>query len=286
MSDLSTGIFGDLSKPATELIKKVSEAIGAIFEPYQIKRKAKAEYQAKIINTKADIESNELYKRAMNRFLIEELNKQKNIESITKESFQFLNDFSNPEEIENDWLVYFYDRAKNISDNEIKTIWSKILAGEANTPGTFSKRTLNYLALMDKYDADLFTQLCKFKFNMNDEGEIIIIYDIYNRSIKDNNLNYGKLKHLESIGLIHFAGNEGNYSINPTSKSIKINYFEKAFFINIESSKGNSIEIGKIALTNTGYQICKLCNAKPDYNYYYSTIKEIQRLGYETKQLD
>ena len=35
--------LGDLSKPATVLIEKISDAIGGIFKPYQIKRIAKAE---------------------------------------------------------------------------------------------------------------------------------------------------------------------------------------------------------------------------------------------------
>jgi len=33
--------LGELSKPATELIKRVSDAVGGIFKPYQIIRVAK-----------------------------------------------------------------------------------------------------------------------------------------------------------------------------------------------------------------------------------------------------
>lgn len=44
MSDGNSIIhFGDLSKPGTGLIKKVSEAFGGVFLPYQIKRIAEAE---------------------------------------------------------------------------------------------------------------------------------------------------------------------------------------------------------------------------------------------------
>jgi len=44
MSDGNSIIHpGDLSKPATGLIKKVSEVFGGVFLPYQIKRIAEAE---------------------------------------------------------------------------------------------------------------------------------------------------------------------------------------------------------------------------------------------------
>lgn len=49
--DKSTSLvnLGDLSKPANTLIEKVSSAIGGIFEPWQIKRVAKAEAEAGLI---------------------------------------------------------------------------------------------------------------------------------------------------------------------------------------------------------------------------------------------
>ena len=38
--------LGDLSKPATVLIERVSDAVGGIAKPWQIKRIAKAETKA------------------------------------------------------------------------------------------------------------------------------------------------------------------------------------------------------------------------------------------------
>jgi hypothetical protein len=38
--------LGELSKPATALVEKISEAVGGIFKPYQLVRVAKAEAQA------------------------------------------------------------------------------------------------------------------------------------------------------------------------------------------------------------------------------------------------
>jgi len=56
--------FGELSKPATVLIEKISEAVGGIFKPYQIKRVARAEAEVSKIKVQADIEISEIQQRA------------------------------------------------------------------------------------------------------------------------------------------------------------------------------------------------------------------------------
>ena len=50
-------VFGGLSKPATLLIQKISDAIGGFAPPWQRRRLAHAEADAKIIETTAQIES-------------------------------------------------------------------------------------------------------------------------------------------------------------------------------------------------------------------------------------
>jgi hypothetical protein len=73
--------LGDLTKPATVLIEKISEAIGGIFRPSQIRRIADAEAQAEKIKAISQIEITDLQRRAMYRFFSEEAKKQQNIES-------------------------------------------------------------------------------------------------------------------------------------------------------------------------------------------------------------
>src|SRR5207253_9454474 len=76
--------LGELSKPATVLIEKISDAVGGIFKPYQIIRVAKAEAQADRVRAENQIEISDLHRRAFHRFLNEEAIKQNNIEQITE----------------------------------------------------------------------------------------------------------------------------------------------------------------------------------------------------------
>jgi len=78
--------LGKLSKPADTLIQKVSSAVGGIFEPWQIKRAAKAEAEANLIKADSEIKITDLHRRAMHRFVEEEANRQENMETITEKA--------------------------------------------------------------------------------------------------------------------------------------------------------------------------------------------------------
>ena len=90
--DLSLINIRDLSKPATLLVKKVSDAIGGLYKPYQIRRVAKAEAEAQIIEEQAQIEITDLHRRALIRFVVEEAKRQENIERITEKAIPLLSD--------------------------------------------------------------------------------------------------------------------------------------------------------------------------------------------------
>src|SRR5437868_4297662 len=129
--------IGELSRPATILVEKISDAVGGIFKPYQIVRVAKAEAHADRVRAEAQIEVSDIQRRAFHRFLNEEAKKQKNIEDITQKALPLLNEDSKPSEIEDDWITHFFDRCRLVSDDELQSLWSRVLAGEANSAGTY-----------------------------------------------------------------------------------------------------------------------------------------------------
>lgn len=155
-------MLGNLTKPATVLVKKISDAVGGIFKPYQIVRVAKAEAEVRRIHAESAIQLTDLHRRAMHRFVEEEAKKQSNIESITQDALPLLEAESVPEDVSGDWITNFFDKSRIVSDKEMQGLWSRVLAGEANAPGAFAKRTVNLLADLDKEDAVLFKKLCGF----------------------------------------------------------------------------------------------------------------------------
>jgi len=129
--------LGDLTKPATVLVEKISEAVGGIFRPWQMRRVAQAEAHAEKVKAVSQIEITELQRRAMYRFFTEEAKKQQNIESITEKALPELNDAASPEKVEDDWIVNFFDKCRLISDEEMQAIWARVLAGEENSKGRY-----------------------------------------------------------------------------------------------------------------------------------------------------
>jgi len=150
--------LGELSKPANTLIEKISDAIGGIFRPYQIRRIAQAEAEADKVRAISQIEITDLQRRALHRFLVEEGKKQNNIETITQKALPSVSEQATPQNIEDDWITNFFDKCRLISDSEMQNLWAKVLAGEANAPGKYSKRTVNLLAGLDKADAETFAK--------------------------------------------------------------------------------------------------------------------------------
>jgi hypothetical protein len=198
--------LGELSKPATVLIEKVSDAIGGIAAPYQIRRIAQAQSDAEQIKALGKIRK-DITLRALDRFLREETQKQANIENITSTALPLLEPNSSPEKMDNDWIVNFFDKSRLISDSEMQQLWAKVLAGEANTPGRYSKRTVNYLSSLDKTDAQLFTSLCSFGWFL---GDIVpLVFEEQDTIYSNHGIRFDALKHLDEIGLISFEGLAG-----------------------------------------------------------------------------
>src|ERR1700704_2211088 len=78
--------LGDLSKPATVLVEKVCNAVGIIYEPTRIRRRAHADADAEKIKALAQVELRDVERRALERLVHQEARKQENIEAITAQA--------------------------------------------------------------------------------------------------------------------------------------------------------------------------------------------------------
>ena len=261
MSDGNSLInLGDLSKPATVLIEKVSDAVGGIFRPVQIKRVARAEAEAEKIKALANIEITEIEQRAMQRLVHEEGKKQENIEQITADAINQLNEDADPSNIEDDWIANFFDKCRLVSDREMQSLWSRLLAGEANKPGSYSKRTVALISSLDKPDAQLFTNLLTFGWFLGDV--VPLIYDEQNEIYNKNGINFNTLNHLDNLGLITF-GNISGFQRLKLPQTITVGYYREPFTIEFPSKENNSLDLGKVLLTQVGQQLAPVCGSTP-----------------------
>jgi Protein of unknown function (DUF2806) len=252
--------LGELSKPADTLIKKISKAVGGLFAPYQIKRIAKAEAEAAITKAQTGIQITDLHRRAMHRFIEEEAQRQKNIEDITAKALPQLDAGSKPDAMEDDWVSNFFDKSRIVSDSEMQDLWSRVLAGEANAPGSYSKRTVNFLSDLDKFDAELFSKLCDFGWLIGNVVPLVFdsAADIYGR----HGINFNSLIHLESIGLIQF-NDLGGFNRRKLPMQFVADYYGRPLSLTMPQGPDPSLPIGKTLLTKVGQELAPVVGGTP-----------------------
>ena len=248
--------LGKLSKPADTLIKKVSSAIGGIFEPWQRKRVAKAKAEANLIQAKSGIEITDLHRRAMHRFVEEEANRQENMETITEKALPQLEHASDPSAIEDDWVTNFFDKSRIVSDEEMQNLWARVLAGEANAPGTYSKRTVNFLGDLDRKDAELFQALCSFGWVVSDFAPLV--FDSQASIYNERGINFDTLTHLDNIGLIQF-NNISGFVRTGLPKTFTVLYCGQPLVLTMEKENDNELAVGKVLLSQIGKELVSVC---------------------------
>ena len=264
--------LGDVLKPAETLFKKISKGVGGLAAPWQIKRVAEAKIEAAHsaaevahIEVHSEIEVADLRQRAAQRRIEEDTRHQKNMEDITAKAIPHLNEEAKPDAMEDDWIANFFDKCRLVSDSEMQSLWSRVLAGEANTPGTYSKRTVNLLSDFDKRDAELFTKLCGFGWQIADV--VPLVFDeqaeIYNR----HGINFGTLNHLEDIGLVQFSSitslGQGGFP-----KRFDVYYYGRRLRLEMHRETDNHLIIGKILLTKIGQELAPISGSKAVAGFY------------------
>lgn len=255
--------LGDITKPATVLIEKISDAIGGIARPGHTRRMARAEADAEIIRAETRLKITELEERALERMLREEAKKQENIEKITYNATEKLNAESRPEEIPADWISYFFEKCRVVSDSEMQSMWASILAGEANSPGAFSRKTIDIVASFDRSDALLFTKFVKFVWMSNDP--FALIFDINHPVYGREGVRFGELMHLESLGLIQFNHLSGFMRTN-IPKYFNVFYYGCPLTIEFPADM-NNMELGQVLITSFGKQLLSVCHASPSADF-------------------
>ena len=253
-------LLGDLTKPATVLIEKISDAVEGICKPWQTVRVARAEAAADKIGAESDIQVTDRYRQAMYRLFEEEAKKQSNMEDITYKALPHLKRDSSPQNVEDDWITNFFDKCRIVSDDDMQKLWSRVLAGEANSPGAFSRRTVNLLADLDKADAELFIRLCSFGWMI---GDIVpLVYDtrgdVYNR----HGIDFATLGLLESLGFVQF-NDTTEFARLQLPKKVTVLYYDKPVELTFPQDAENELNLGKVLLTRAGQELAPVCGSQP-----------------------
>ena len=240
------------SKAAVLLIEKISNALGTVFLPI----KALLERRSVRIKTTSDIEMNDLVRRARHADEVEEIRHQRNKEQIISEACSALNPDANPQDMDNDWIENFFNRCKIVSPPEMQRIWGLILAGEANSPGSFSKYTVNLLQNIGKVEAMLFESLCQVSCYIDDELTPFVI-DFQEEVYQKIGINFDTLSDLDTLGLIKFQPAFG-FKREGFSETVKIRYYGESSIFRFSNNEKNSLNFGTVMFSKAGRELSSI----------------------------
>jgi hypothetical protein len=269
--------LGDLAKPLTTFIKKLAAGIGCLYEPRRIIMVAKAEAEASKIRVAADIENTEMEERAIRRLVGEETKKQANIEGIIHKAILcFDEEKAEPEKMDDDWVAHFFDKCRNVSNEEMQRLWAKVLAGEANKPGSFSRKTVNLIADLNTRDANLFTKLCCFCWAVGPR-HIPLIFGfgdthqpgfskedgaIYNR----HGVCFDTVRHLEALGLVQISS--GTCSVTFLGEKADVFYNVRKLSLKFQPGLERRLPTGHVLLTQAGEELAPYCGSCPVEGFF------------------
>ena len=292
-----------LGKGSEKLIEVIANAIGAIYKPYGIRREAEAEaYKIKVIKSEklsqkenetralAEAKKDEILildganttiaERSAKRKMFNEIRRQRNLENVLNGSFRAIKNEVSEEQVDPDWMQTFIGFAEEAISEQMQELWSRVLTGETELPGSFSLRSLATLKKMSKKEALIFQWACQIASTFEGDDSAFVIesfgksggWSTSNASIELNNYHFDITRRmiLSDIGLLH-------------ESSIISSRFKNGFNMYICDKKMNISPIsekstwGSYHFTPIGSELAKLIRASVNTEYSNEVIEKSKK---------
>ena len=108
------------------------------------------------------------------KVLYQEEKRTNNALTTVHEAARELGDEDVPDvEPDHDWTAQFFAGVQDVSSEDLKLLWAKMLAEQVRHPGSTSIKTLNILRTLDNQVAKLFQRLCSLSISLIAGTDII-----------------------------------------------------------------------------------------------------------------
>lgn len=294
-----------IPRAAAKLLDTVGEQIGLALKPVHTRRQARAEAAIEIIKAESEqklqlikaetpgkvrelkeIQKEEQVERAVARVEMRESRRQTNLEAITAQASCELpkEEAVNDTPVDQDWVAQFLNNAQDVSNEQMQSVWARILAGEVAKPGTFSLATLAAVKIMSKLDADLFTRFGASVWRI-DQHLAPLLFDQDDMMLpSDLKFTLEEFLRLETLGMIRYESLAGyNLQFSPTPSvgtTLLCTYFGHS--IQISHSTSNQMETGIAVLTVAGKELFAIAGAVPNPSFRDWVVVRLQSRGWST----
>jgi len=203
--------------------------------------------------------------RARRRRELEDIRHQQNIEAIILRAADQLppDEGVADNQPDPDWVNDFYEGSKNVSNEQMQDLLSKILAGEVAQPGSFCRRTLNVVRSLGEPELASFARVCSWAWRLKPGESVLVPVDrTPTAAVRSGELGecppYADLLECISLGLVHDSASfllqsPGALSFNGRERSL---------------APGKSVEITGYPLTRSGVELYCIVPIKPPMGAY------------------
>ena len=249
---------------------------------------AQAEARDALISTASEVRGDiDIAETVRQRIQFQEEKRHHNIGSVVGQAAELLSDKDVPErEPDHDWTARFFGEVQDVSSDEMRTIWAKILAGEVEKPGSTSARTLTILKNLDSRSASLFNTLCSVCVSLRPVGDIVLDARVPSMGgqpaqncLQKYGLSFDSLNILNEYGLIISDYNSYyGYGISigistgaSEQEAVRIPFtFQNRFWVLEPMPRfgfGDEFRVSGVALTQAGHELQRVIDPEPNHQF-------------------
>lgn len=225
--------------------------------------------------------------RVFKRAKASQVRKQENLEAIIHKAIQYCSDSQVTDRADKDWFNHFIELAEQVSNKTMQELWAKILAGEINSPGSFSYKALKAFNTMSIHDAKLFGKVCQFAVaDSHGQNRRLIsgasqspgLFNFFtgNQQVKTNlasiGLGYGELLALADNHLLFVQETE----TTPLKKEEVINLHYQGKGLILQAAKTDCI-LSYYKFSPIGNELARLIGDKPQEKYVSQLTQELSQ---------
>lgn len=271
INTVSNGI-GTLYSPVNTYLNKKAEIAG-LKKAIQLASETNGDVTIKHGQFELTLANTSLEGRVLSATINSAIQEQINIDEIVNQAIEIIQtkinteyDKVSEEQVSDDWSVRFFKIARDIRDEEMKRLWSSILADEIIQPGTYSLRTLELLRNLSQKEARLFLKFVNLTLFIDG----IHMIPKNEQFLKKFDISFLDIIILEELNLIK---PNLSYIIPSQDKHFFMFGTEHALILENKTDKKQSFSFHK--LTTIGSELCKLADRQHADSYIYDVAKAI-----------
>jgi hypothetical protein len=229
--------------------------------------------------TAPSVQYGQLEARARQRLIATAVRHQENLEEITVAAIRHIvKEVEDGKEIiqpaarvADDWMVEFIDMCKNATHTRMRELWGRVLAGEVQSPGSFSIRSLLTLKTILPIEAEQFGRIANLVFQGVIKSSWIFTNDI-NRVIEEGGIDLDVYLTLSSAGLL--APSQGlGWETGEPGKAVVLIYHPYLITFEYRGAGFSKFEVPVWSLTAVGQELLQLITREHDWDYVRSLVK-------------